>query len=195
MRLVFSFAAALFLASCVEAPNDAGVGRTDSTDEVLVISDETVETAATDGSETEETTAQIEVVINTDNPDISDTQDFAALSERETIESDAARLAAQKEKFTVIAPTALPSRTTTSGGVVVRYALETTHNVGDVKYKRFSLSTALSKRACNQFRNADEAQLAFLKAGGPKRDSKNLDPDGDGFACDWSPVAYRSVLQ
>ena len=32
---------------------------------------------------------------------------------------------------------------------------------------------------------------AFLEAGGPKRDRKGLDPDGDGFACAWDPRPFR----
>ena len=36
------------------------------------------------------------------------------------------------------------------------------------------------------------AAEAFLKAGGPQRDSKKLDPDGDGFACGFDPTPFQS---
>ena len=40
-----------------------------------------------------------------------------------------------------------------------------------------------------------EAKIAFLEAGGPKRDRKALDPDGDGYACGWDPAPYRRAVQ
>ena len=163
----------------------------------MPISDEAVETEDTTeiaGSDDEAGEEETGIVLATDNPEISDTQDFSATSERLTIEQDKEVLKAQREKFTVIEPTALPSR----GGNkfnVAEYALSTTHNVGEKKYKRLNpLGAALSKPACKRFRLPDDAQEEFLRAGGPKRDSKNLDPDGDGFACDWSPDSYRKLL-
>ena len=41
----------------------------------------------------------------------------------------------------------------------------------------------------------DVAQEAFLAQGGPQSDRKGLDPDGDGFACDWDPRPFRAALQ
>jgi hypothetical protein len=37
---------------------------------------------------------------------------------------------------------------------------------------------------CSQFPSWAEAQALFLKAGGPAQDPHNLDPDGNGIACD-----------
>ena len=39
------------------------------------------------------------------------------------------------------------------------------------------------------------AQQAFLEAGGPERDRKGLDPDGDGYACAWDPTPFRAAVQ
>ena len=45
----------------------------------------------------------------------------------------------------------------------------------------------------SKFKSKDEAQRKFLKDGGPYKDRFNLDPDGDGFACDWDPEIYRKL--
>jgi hypothetical protein len=45
---------------------------------------------------------------------------------------------------------------------------------------------------CSDFRTTDLAQDWFLTNGGPDRDRAGLDPDGDGFACNWSPERYRA---
>ena len=39
-------------------------------------------------------------------------------------------------------------------------------------------------------RVADEG----LPCGGPERDPRGLDPDGDGFACDWDPAPFRAAV-
>ena len=44
-----------------------------------------------------------------------------------------------------------------------------------------------------KFKTKDDAQREFLKSGGPYSDKSNLDPDGDGFACDWDPEVYRGL--
>ncbi len=137
------------------------------------------------------------VAAEVDNPGISDEQDFEAVSSRETIESDRERLAAQRQNYVQIEPTAVPKR---NGGSnrpnIVSFALETTNNVGESLYRRSGLRTAAgSQRACAKFTSADLAQEAFLSAGGPKRDRKNLDFDGDGFACDWDPRPFRLAVQ
>ena len=69
---------------------------------------------------------------------ISDEQDFDAVSSRQTIESDASRLEANRQLYKVIAPTALPTR---SGSVpnVVAYALQTNNPVGVQLYRRLGL--------------------------------------------------------
>lgn len=157
------------------------------------ISDEVVP-----GDETPPVTGKTQTAtapLNLNNPDISDEQDFGAVSSRESIESDAERLTAQKNAYQVIAPTALPTRSGGSGATVVEFALSTTNAVGQTIYRR---SNALAgnrfDRNCAKYTSADRAQEAFLKAGGPKRDPKGLDPDGDGFACYWDPAPYRFAV-
>lgn len=193
MRAILTILMMAFLVACTTNVPDDGVRASD--DQTLVISDEVIATtvAATDPDATAETTVVAERA--EESADISDTQDFAALTERETIESDKARLQAQKEKFVIIEPTDLPIRTASSGVSVVAYALATTNDVGVKIYKRFGLNGGvISRQACKKYRLADDAQLAFLQAGGPEKDRKSLDPDGDGFACTWSPVDYRNAL-
>ena len=55
--------------------------------------------------------------------------------------------------------------------------------VGDALFSR-SESTTLDVN-CSNFENAAQAQLFFVRNGGPNRDPAGLDRDGDGFACEW----------
>lgn len=190
MRPLLAMFMLVGLSACVTTPppNDGGVS-TMAADVPTASLEASVETAEAADAEAAMTT----VVLTGDNPEISSSQEFSAVVERETIESDAERLKAQREQFQIVAPTALPTR----GGNTVNvaeYALATTHNVGEKKYRRSPLGRLASKQACARYRVLDEAQEAFLKAGGPKRDPKSLDPDGDGFACAWSPDRYRKLL-
>ena len=50
------------------------------------------------------------------------------------------------------------------------------------------------QRNCADYRTPDEAQRDFLTRGGPERDSRGLDPDGDGFACGWDPAPFRAAV-
>ncbi|WP_051587944.1 hypothetical protein [Actibacterium mucosum] len=128
------------------------------------------------------------------NPGISDEQDFNAVSSRETIESDAERLARQRSQYQVIEPTALPTRVGGNSGNVVQYALGTSHPVGQALYRRSGLrSNNAYLRKCAGYASDDLAQEAFLLAGGPQRDRMNLDPDGDGYACFWDPAPFRNI--
>lgn len=122
---------------------------------------------------------------------ISDEQDFNAVASRETIESDAERIARNRAQYTVIQPTAVPERAANTGPNLVEYALSTTHNPGTQMYSRSSIRFTDPNVACARFTSSDFAQQAFLEAGGPQRDRKGLDPDGDGFACAWDPRPFR----
>ncbi len=132
-------------------------------------------------------------VADADNPSISDEQDFEAVSARETIESDAERIARQQEAFIEIEPEALPSRPGDTGPNIVQFALSTSHPVGSEQYRRGSTSDRKFERACAEYSSADQAQLDFLNSGGPERDRKGVDPDGDGYACDWNPAPFRAA--
>ena len=70
------------------------------------------------------------------NPDISDEQDFGAVSGRESIEANAERLARQRQQYQQVAPTALPNRPAGDGPSIVAYALQTTNQVGEQIYSR-----------------------------------------------------------
>jgi hypothetical protein len=133
-------------------------------------------------------------VVTTNNPGISDEQDFNAVSERQTIESDAERLERQRAAYEVVAPQPLPQRQGSGGPNIVEFALSTTNAVGQSLYRRSGFNAeSRFNRACGRYSTADEAQRAFLGAGGPERDRMGVDPDGDGFACFWDPSPFRAA--
>ncbi len=126
---------------------------------------------------------------------ISNENNFDAVSGQRSIDADAARLASNRSQYQVIQPEALPDRTDT-GPNVVAYALQTTHPRGTQKYRRTGFNKkAKFDRACAEFASADQAQIEFLSRGGPAKDRKGMDPDGDGFACNWDPTPYRRAAQ
>ncbi|MGR3662810.1 MAG: hypothetical protein ACU0CA_16760 [Paracoccaceae bacterium] len=134
--------------------------------------------------------------VNNNNAGISDEQDFGAVSSRESIESDRERLAAQRDAYEVIAPTALPKRSGGSSSSVVEFALSTTNGVGQQVYSRSSFGGENKfNRNCAKYPSSDQAQADFLSSGGPQRDGKGLDPDGDGFACYWDPAPFRLAVR
>ena len=131
-----------------------------------------------------------------DNPGISDENDFEAVSRRESIESDAQRIAQVRSQYEVVQPTAVPSRDGVSQPNIVQYALQTTHQRGVRVYNRVGVNLAArAQRNCAGYPSADQAQIDFLESGGPTRDRKGLDPDGDGFACNWDPAPFRSAVR
>jgi hypothetical protein len=134
-----------------------------------------------------------EVVHN--NTGISDEQDFNAVSARETIESDAERIARNRAEYVVVQPGALPTRPGDTGPNIVEFALATTHAPGVQMYKRSGLSVRNVDSACAKYPSPDQAQQDFLAKGGPDRDRMGVDPDGDGFACAWDPRPFRTALQ
>lgn len=125
------------------------------------------------------------------NPSISDENDFSAVTSRETIESDAARRAQQAAQRQVIAPTALPTRPSDAGPNIVEYALNAPNRKGQEWYSRSILSgQGRFERNCATYNSPDAAQRDFLARGGPERDPRGIDPDGDGFACGWDPAPF-----
>jgi hypothetical protein len=123
---------------------------------------------------------------------ISNSQDFQVVKANETIASDAAKIQSLKDNYTIVEPGAAPVRG--SGINLAKYALAQTNPVGQKAYTRYSIGNGRAKRKCARFKSADEAQQAFLKSGGPQKDRIGIDPDGDGYACNWSPATYRSML-
>lgn len=130
------------------------------------------------------------------NPGLSDENDFAAVSNRETIQSDAERLAGLRQSYEQVQPTAVPERPGGGSPNVVAFALSTSNPVGARVYSRtgFNLD-AKAVRNCGKYPSPDQAQIAFLSAGGPQRDKLGLDPDGDGFACGWDPRPFRQAAR
>ena len=128
---------------------------------------------------------------------ISRENDFEAVSGQRSIESDAERQARLRAEYEVVRPTALPTRRGAgSRPNIVQYALDTTNQVGQRIYTRRGVNLANRNiAACAGYPSADLAQEDFLASGGPERDRKVLDPDGDGFACDWDPAPFRSAVR
>lgn len=126
---------------------------------------------------------------------LSDENDFDAVSDRQSIESDAERLASNRERYKLIEPTDLPSRPGETGPNIVAYALATNNPVGEPLYQRFLLFMTSEKYLanCSAYASPDLAQIAFLAQGGPDKDPLGIDPDGDGFACAWDPSVFRSI--
>ena len=124
---------------------------------------------------------------------VSDEQDFNAVKGRETIASDKQRIECNKQQYVVVQPGALPERPANEGPNIAAYALSTTNGLGEKVYKRPPFYLTNPEKACAKFASPDLAQQAFLAAGGPERDGKALDPDGDGFACAWDPRPFRNA--
>ena len=139
----------------------------------------------------QETTSEMNYVTG----GVSDEQDFNAVKSRESIESDKARIEANRGQYVVVQPGALPQRPGETGPNIAEYAIATNNPVGVPLYNRPSFYLTNPQKACLKFSSPDLAQQAFLAAGGPQKDSKALDPDGDGFACDWDPRPFRTALQ
>ena len=128
------------------------------------------------------------------NTSISDEQDYNAVVSRESIVSDAQRRAEQAAMREQVQPTALPSRPAITGPNIVEYALNAPNNKGQEWYSRSIFATqARFQRNCVKYTSPDAAQRDFLANGGPNRDRRGLDPDGDGFACGWDPAPFLSV--
>jgi hypothetical protein len=123
---------------------------------------------------------------------ISTSQDFTVVKSRETIASDAAKLEELKKDYEIVQPGATPKRG--SGINLAKYALAQTNPVGQKAYSRSVLSGRRAEKKCAIYASADDAQVDFLRSGGPQSDGRGIDPDGDGYACNWSPVVFRNML-
>jgi hypothetical protein len=133
-----------------------------------------------------------EMVHAAGNTAISDEQDFSAVASRETIASDKERIARNRAHYQIDQPTAVPQRTGGEGVNIVQYAISANHPVGTMLYSRGSILPKNQAAACAKFASPDLAQQWFLENGGPAKDRRGLDPDGDGYACSWDPTPFRS---
>ncbi|GFE48501.1 hypothetical protein So717_02540 [Roseobacter cerasinus] len=130
------------------------------------------------------------------NPGISDENDFDAVAERQTIESDAARIERNRAQYEVVQPEALPTRQGGEQPNIVAFALATSHPKGQSVYARAGFGgEGRAARNCADYASPDLAQIDFLARGGPTRDRRGLDPDGDGYACDWDPAPFRTASE
>ncbi|WP_319826155.1 hypothetical protein [Thalassovita sp.] len=162
-------------------------------DEVERIAAETA-AALNSGEKPVEASPSNPAPLQMNSPGISSENDFNRVSEQRTIEGDAERLAQNRAQYQVVAPTAVPTRTGGTEPNIVQYALTTRNAVGEAIYRRSGLSPAgRTQRNCAKYPSPDMAQTDFLKRGGPDRDWLGLDPDGDGFACDWDPRPFRKA--
>lgn len=139
-------------------------------------------------------TAAVAPASASNNTSISDEQDFSAVIDRESIASDAQRRAEQAANRQEVLPTALPTRPANTGPNIVEYALNAPNRKGQEWYSRSIFATqGRFERNCVKFSSSDAAQRDFLANGGPERDRKGIDPDGDGFACGWDPAPFKLV--
>jgi hypothetical protein len=126
---------------------------------------------------------------------ISVENDFEAVDNVRSIESDAALIERNRAQYQVVQPTALPQRTNDTRPNIVAYALSTSHPVGTKIYTRVGINKdARFARNCAEYGSPDRAQQDFLAKGGPNRDRMGLDPDGDGYACNWNPAPFRNAV-
>ena len=141
------------------------------------------------------TTVAGEEIGELDTTRLSDENDFEAVSERQSIESDAERVEKNRALYVLIEPTSLPRRPGSNVPSIVEYAIKTTNPVGTQLYSRQFASKTRFDWNCAKYSSQSAAQEAFLVWGGPRVDPKGIDPDGDGFACYWDPKPFRSVLK
>lgn len=132
----------------------------------------------------------------TNSAGISREQDFDAVSDQRGIEADAQRIANARAQYVIIEPGALPTRPGTDVPNIVEFAIRTNNPKGAQVYRRSGFNTQNKFiRNCAKYAASDLAQEDFLARGGPQRDRLGLDPDGDGFACDWDPTPFRRAVQ
>lgn len=125
---------------------------------------------------------------------ISNTNDFAAVSEHLSIEDDKERLSQLQEQYKVIEAKPVPERAAAAPNIV-EYALRNLNQKGVKKYRRSPFQSERKHITnCARYASSDKAQEDFLARGGPEKDPKQLDPDGDGFACMWDPAPFRKAM-
>lgn len=126
---------------------------------------------------------------------ISQENSFEAVGAERSIEEDAARIAQIRAQYQLVQPKAIGARPKDVGPNIVAYALASKHAVGTPVYRRMGLNMdGKAARNCAKYPSPDQAQLEFLRRGGPDRDPHGLDPDGDGYACSWDPGPFRKAV-
>jgi len=180
------------LVACQRAvPNDVLLGPSNSE-----LQNDASPSVSIDGVTSTESVARLSPTVAISSTGISEEQDFEVVSNSQTIESDAERIAANRAKYIVVDVEKLPTRVLT-GPNVVEYAIRTDNPLGVQIYNRLVAlgDSVASQWRCDRFLSSDLAQKAFLSRGGPERDILLLDPDGDGFACAWDPRPFRIAVK
>ncbi len=184
----------LFSLSACVATTEQYVAGINSVSSVVESSIETGRQALGNAlNNTKKKNVKTEETIDLGNPTISDEQNFEAVSERETIESDAERRKKQSAKYVLVKPVAIPDRPKMRYLTPVQFAVKTTHPVGKRRYNRLTVNMGNVTKPCLRYQSEELAQYAFLRSGGPNIDSRGVDPDGDGYACGWDPSVYRNL--
>jgi hypothetical protein len=124
---------------------------------------------------------------------ISDEQDFDAVAARETIESDAERIARNRAQYTVIQPGA--------AGAAGRKRAEHRGICAGHEPSAGGASCIAGRRCGSPIRWWPVRAMAlrtgrrrrFWRRAGPSGIADGLDPDGDGYACGWDPRPFRAV--
>lgn len=219
MRVFLGLGAALVLAACDVPVPDSGVGFDNGnfkpriSDEPLgatatplpaaeSVSSETLNvlqatapaTPATGDAGFVEASPSNPAPVRVDNAGISDENDFAAVDARRSIEDDAQRRQQIAAQYQQVEATDLPERNGSAGPNIVEYAVLSDNPLGNRLYRRLGLNAANRfARNCRAYPSSDQAQIDFLSRGGPERDPRGLDPDGDGYACDWDPTPFQKL--
>lgn len=120
----------------------------------------------------------------------SESQNFDPVTGREA--ADAQLRAQQAANRKVFLPQKGSSGAANTGPSIVEYALNAPNRKGQEWYSRsIFASQGRFERNCLKYSSSDAAQRDFLANGGPDRDRKGIDPDGDGFACGWDPALFK----
>ena len=98
-----------------------------------------------------------------------------------------------RRKRTIVEPEAIKGLNERSDINLALCARQTFNAVGEKIYHR-NPTKKKKQDPCLRFISAEDAQRFFLEKHGPEKDFWNLDPDGDGFACKWSPYKFRKLI-
>ena len=219
MRVILGLGVALALTACDVPVPDSGVGFDNGnfkpriSDEPLNAATTTLQPAESVSSETldvleatarpQPAAAETDFVeaspsnpapVRVENSGISDENDFAAVDARRSIEDDAQRRQQIAAQYQQVEATDLPERDGGAGPNIVEHAVLSKNPLGNRIYRRIGLNAANRfARNCRAYPSSDQAQIDFLSRGGPERDPRGLDPDGDGYACAWDPTPFQKL--
>ena len=129
--------------------------------------------------------------LSSDNGQLDLSQYTMEQQKAEKRDAEALMLEARSKRI-VISPNELEEISSDISLNIAVYARSSSNNVGEKIYRRIKMSSG-NIEPCLRFKSNEDAQRYFLLKGGPKKDIWGLDPDGDGFACDWDPKYFRLI--